>query len=163
MGSAMMDVMPAGNLSSVTDRSVQEYMDVLSEPSIVKKTRQGFKETNERVLEVTADWYEFLQLLEQNPQNYKSMCRDGDVEEAIAGLEKTGKSMPTERWTAIGKFLKEFDTETYEKFKVVDENIRACSALLREVSWTLLLLHREHQPSTGPSYSIDEAIADLRS
>ena len=81
-------------------------MDELSQPSreeeirqdmeeeiyqgLLKEMRQGLKETNEHVLKVIAAWREFLQLLEQNPQNYKSMCRDGDVEKAIAGLEKTG-------------------------------------------------------------------------
>ena len=173
MGSAMMDVM------SATYRPVQQFMDELSQPSIeeeirqdkeeeirqslLKEMRRGFEETNEHVLKVIADWRKFSQLLEQNPKNYKSMCRDGDVAKAIAGLEETGKRTPSENWTSIGRLLSKLDTNTYEKFKVVDKNARICSALLREVSWNLLILDREHKPSTGPSYSIDEAIADLRS
>ena len=173
MGTAVMDMM------SATYRPVRQFMDELSQPSreeeirqdmeeeiyqgLLKEMRQGLEETNEHVLKVIADWREFLQLLEQNPQNYKSMCRDGDVEKAIAGLEKTGKRTPSENWTSIGRLLSILDADTYEKFKVVDKNARICSALLREVSWNLLILDREHKPSTGPSYSIDEAIANLRS
>ena len=163
MGVAVMDVSAARNSSSVTDGPVRQYMGALSEPSIVEEVCRGFETTNEHVLKTMAEWHEFLKLLEQNPKNYKSMCRDGDVEKAIAGLDEAGKNLPRESWSALGKLLQEYDTSMYERFKVVDDNVRAYGALLQEVSWTLLILHREKEPSTGKSYSVDEAIANLRS
>ena len=162
MGSSIPHVMPAADLSPVTEQPVKKCVNVISQPSIVEQFRHGLEETNEHVLQVMADWYGFLQMLEQNPQNYKEMCRDGDVESVITGLEESGKSLPRETWTAIGKVLRECDADTYEKFEEVDENVRACGALLREVSWTLSLLHLEKTPSTGPTYPIDEVIESLR-
>ncbi len=108
-----------------------------------------------------ADWHKFLKLLEENPANYKSMCRDGEVKRAIAGLDEAGKTVRRETWLALGEKIKENHPGLYDKFKLVDENIVAFGALLQEVSWTLLILHREDQPSTGKSFSVDEAIADL--
>lgn len=108
-----------------------------------------------------SDWREFLKLLEKNPENYKSMCRYGDVERAIAGLDEAGKTVRRKTWLALGEKIEENHPGIYEKFKAVDENIEAYGALLREVSWTLLILHRENQPATGKSFSVDEAIADL--
>ena len=89
------------------------------------------------------------------------MCRDGDVKRAIAGLDEAGKTVRRETWLALGEKIKENHPGLYDKFKLVDENIVAFGALLQEVSWTLLILHREDQPSTGKSFSVDEAIADL--
>lgn len=163
MGTTVMDVKSVENLPFAIHRPIRQYMGGLSHPSNVKEIRLGFEETNKAILAVMADWYKFLQLLEQNPQNYKSMCRDGDVAATIEGLEEVGNNPPTEVWTSFGKLIKKFDTATYEKFKEVDENAKACRALLREVSWNLLLLDREHKPCTGGSYPIDEVIASLRS
>ena len=161
MGVAVMDVPVAGELSSLIDRSAQKNLDALSRFSIIGEIYREFEATNKSVLDTMADWYKFLKLLEQNPEKYKSMCRDGDVEGAIAGLDEAGKTVRKGSWQTLGKTLKEHHPGIYEKFKVVDENIEAYGALLQEVSWTLLILHRENQASTGKSFSIDEAIADL--
>ncbi len=161
MGVAVMDVPVAGELSSLIDRSAQKNLDALSHFLIIGEIYREFEATNKSVLDAMADWYKFLKLLEQNPEKYKSMCRDGDVEGAIAGLDEAGKTVRKGSWQTLGKTLKEHHPGIYEKFKVVDENIEAYGALLQEVSWTLLILHRENQASTGKAFSIDEAIADL--
>ena len=160
MGSAVLDMPIAGKVSSQIDLSVRKF----SSRAIVEDAEeiyQGFKATNDVVRDNMSDWHEFLKLLEQKPENYVSMCRDGDVERTIAGLEEAGKTVRGESWIALGKLLKEHHAKMYKKFKVVDENIEAFGALLQEVSWNLLILHRENQASTGKSFAIDEAIADL--
>ena len=161
MGVAVIDVPVAGEVSSLIDRSARENMDALSRSSIISEICRNFENTNDAVLNAMSDWREFLKLLEQNPENYKSMCRNGEVERAIAGLDEAGKTVRRESWLALGEEIRENYPGIYEKFKAVDENIEAYGALLQEVSWTLLILHREKQPATGKSFSVDEAIADL--
>ncbi|MDE3000276.1 MAG: hypothetical protein OXU79_14475 [Gemmatimonadota bacterium] len=161
MGVAVIDVPVAGTVSSLIDRSARENMVALSRSSILSKIYRNFEDTNDAVLNAMSDWREFLKLLEQNPGNYKSMCRNGDVERSIAGLDEAGKTVRRKTWLALGEKIKENHPGIYEKFKAVDENIEAYGALLQEVSWTLLILHRENQSATGKSFSVDEAIADL--
>jgi hypothetical protein len=161
MGEAVMDVPVAVALSTLIDRSARKNMNALSHLSVVDQIYREFDATNQSVLDAMADWHKFLKLLEQNPANYKSMCRDGDVEGAIAGLDEAGKTLRKESWLNLGNTLKKHHPDLFRKFKAVDENIEAYGALLREVSWTLLILHRESQPGTGKSFSVDEAIADL--
>ena len=161
MGVAVMDVPVAGEVSSLIDRSARENMDALSRSSVLREIYRNFENTNDAVLNAMSDWREFLKLLEQNPGNYKSMCREGDVEKAIAGLDEAGKSVRRETWMDLGVKIKENHPGIYDKFKAVDENIEAYGALLQEVSWTLLILHRENQPATGKSISVDKAIADM--
>lgn len=158
MGMAVADLRATHEISSLIDRSAQTNID-----AFVKGISLGIEETNECTLDAMADWHKFLKLLEQNPKNYKSMCHDGDVERAITGLEEAARTLRKESWLRLGKKIKSHIPEIYEEFRAVDENIEAFAALLQEVSWTLLILHRENQPITGKSLSIDEAIADLRS
>ncbi len=161
MGVAVMDVPVAGEVSSLIDRSARENLDALSRTSILGEIFRNFENTNDVVLNAMANWREFLKLLEENPENYRSMCRDGDVERAIAGLNEAGKSVRRETWLALGQKIEVNHPGIYDKFKVVNENIEAYGALLQEVGWTLLVLHREDQTSTGKSFTVDEAIADL--
>ena len=158
MGITVTDVRVTNEISSLIDGSTQTNID-----AFVEEIYHGFETTNNCVLDVMTDWHEFLRLLEQNPKNYKSMCRDGDVERAITGLEEAGRTLRKESWIQLGKKIKKHLPKMHEKFQTVDENIEAFGALLQEVSWTLLILHRENQASTGRSLSIDEAVADLRS
>ena len=141
-------------ISSVMIRSgtTEEYIEDMS---------RGFEITNKCLLDVMTDWHEFLEQLERNPKNYKGMCRDGDVEAAINGLDKASKTMRKKSWLDLGETIRKTHPDVYREFKVVDENVEAFCALLQEVSWNLLILHRENQPGTEEALSMEKAIEDL--
>lgn len=170
MGPAVMDlpVSPvAQEMSYLIDHSRETAFLINRSKKIdedIKNIYQGFELTNKTVLNAMTDWHEFLKRLEQKPENYKSMCRDGNVEGTITNLDKAGKTIRRESWVNLGETLrKDYKDypDIYRTFKMVDENVEAFCALLQEVSWNLLILHRENQPSKGRSFSIDEAIEDL--
>ncbi len=145
MGIAVMGVPVARKMGTYIFHSAEQSKALIQqheEQTAEEEAFRNLEETNAVVLATTAEWYEFLELLEQEPENYVKMCPNGDVERTIRGLEQFGRTVRKPNWISLGEDAKRNYPELHEKFKIVDDNLIAFEALLREVSWSLSILHK---------------------
>ena len=145
MGIAVMGVPVARKMGIHIFHSAEQSKALIQqreEQSAEEEALRNLEETNAVVLATTAEWYEFLELLEQKPENYVKVCPNGDVERTIRGLEQFGRSVRKPNWVSLGEDAKRNCPELHEKFKIVDDNLIAFVALLREISWSLSNLHK---------------------
>ncbi|MDE2997466.1 MAG: hypothetical protein OXU79_00135 [Gemmatimonadota bacterium] len=145
MGIAVMGVPVARKMGTHIFHSAEQNKALIQQNQQQTAEEEAFRnleETNAVVLATTAEWYEFLELLEQEPENYVKMCPNGDVERTIKGLEYFGRSVRKPNWISLGEDTKRSFPELHAKFKIVDDNLMAFETLLREVSWSLSMLHK---------------------
>ncbi|MCY3765073.1 MAG: hypothetical protein OXH06_06555 [Gemmatimonadetes bacterium] len=145
MGIAVMGVPVARKLGTHIFHSAEQNKALIQQnehPTAEEEAFRNLDETNAVVLATTAEWYEFLELLEQKPENYVKMCPNGDVERTIKGLEQYGRTVRKPNWIRLGEDAKRNYPDLYKRFKIVDDNLKAFEALIREVSWSLSILHK---------------------
>ena len=145
MGVAVMGVPVARKMGTHVFRSAEQSRALIQqqeEQTAEEVVLRNLEETNAVVLATTSEWYEFLKLLEEEPENYVKMCPNGDVERTIKGLEHFGRTVRKPNWIRLGEDTGRNYPELYEKFKIVDDNLIAFQALLSEICWSLTILHK---------------------
>lgn len=145
MGVAVMGVPVARKMGTHIFHSAEHNKALIQqheEQTAKEEALRNLVETNAVVLATTAEWYKFLESLEQEPENYVKMCPNGDVERTIKGLEHFGRTVRKPNWIRLGEDTRRNYPELHEKFKIVDDNLIAFQALLSEICWSLSILHK---------------------
>ena len=127
------------------------------------RTREALSQLDSLTLEAVGELRRGLDFLEKNPEEYLGLC-NGDAKTAIEGMN-SGEAMAKEMIDEISPLLElfeEFDEPLLDSTKGVMDNLRSLAALIREIRWYIIILHRKNEPATGGIYSVDEAIAQLR-
>lgn len=145
MGVAVLGVPVARKMGTHIFHSAEQNKALIQQneqQTAEEKAFRNLEETNAVVLATTAEWYEFLELLEQEPENYVKMCPNGDVERTIRGLEQFGQTVRKPNWIRLGEDTRRNYPELHEEFKIVDDNLIAFQTLLSEICWSLSILHK---------------------
>ena len=128
------------------------------------RTREALSRLDRLILEAIGELRRGLDFLENNPEEYLVLC-NGDAKSAIEELNN-GESVANEIIDDICPLLAlfdGFDEPLFDSSRSVIDNLRSLSALIREVRWVITILQRKNEPATGSAYTVDEAIARLRS
>ncbi|MDE2999688.1 MAG: hypothetical protein OXU79_11485 [Gemmatimonadota bacterium] len=127
------------------------------------RTRKALSRLDSLTLEVIGELKRGLDHLEKDPEEYLALC-NGDAKTAIEGMnsgESTAKELIDEIFPLLELF-KEFDEPLFDATTGVMDNLQSLAALIREIRWNVIILHRKNEPATGSIYSVDEAIDQLR-
>ena len=127
------------------------------------RTREALSQLDSLTRKSVGELKRGLDFLEKNPEEYLALC-NGDVNTAIEGMN-SGEAMAKEMIDEISPLLElfeEFDEPLFDSTKGVMDNLQSLAALIREIRWNIIILHRKDEPATGGIYSVDEAIAQLR-
>ena len=142
-------------------RDLKRRMDSFGELS--SRTREGLSRLDSLTLEAVGELRRGLDFLEKNPEEYQVLC-NGDTKSAIEEMN-SGEAMANEIIDEIYPLLElfdEFDEPLFDSTRGVIDNLRSLAALIREIRWYITILQRKNEPATGSTYSVDEAIAQLR-
>lgn len=102
--------------------------------------------------------------LEQSPDEYPSVCVNGDVEATIKLIEECEDAYKEQRkhLESVETNYKEAHPNLHRKLKELDENIVDIISLMQECRWRIMILHSRSRTKSGRVYnSAKEAIADL--
>ncbi|MDE3256972.1 MAG: hypothetical protein OYM47_03970 [Gemmatimonadota bacterium] len=127
------------------------------------RTRAALSRLDSLTLEAIGELRRGLDFLEKNPGEYLALC-NGDAKTAIEGMN-SGESMAKEMIDDISPSLElfeEFDEPIFDATTGVMDNLQSLAALIREIRWNIIILHRKNEPATGAIHSVDEAIDQLR-
>lgn len=127
------------------------------------RTRGALSRLDRLTLEAVGELRRGLDFLEKNPEEYLVLC-NGDAKSAIEEMN-SGETVANEIIDDIYPLLElfdEFDEPLFDSTRGVIDNLRSLAALIREIRWYITILQRKNEPATGSTYSVDEAIAQLR-
>ena len=127
------------------------------------RTRETLSRLDSLTVEAIGELRRGLDSLEKTPEEYLALC-NGDAKTAIEGMnsgESTAKEIIDEI-SPLLELLEELDKPLFDSTKGVRDNLLSLAALIREIRWNIIILHRKNEPATGGIYSVDEAIDQLR-
>ena len=118
----------------------------------------------ERSLDQLSQLNDVYEKLEQNPEEYLSVCVKGDAEATINLIEECEDAFKEQRkhLESVETNYKEAHPTLHRKLKELDENIFDIICLMQECRWRIMILHSRSRPGSGRMYnSAKEAIAEL--
>ncbi len=173
--SAVLDMSCVSQVSSVwaqgktlpisgKDRRIRDLKQRMADfRELSSRTREALSRLDSLTLEAVRELRRGLDFLEKNPEEYLVLC-NGDAKSAIEEMN-SAESVANEIIDEIYPLLElcdEFDKPLFDSTRGVIDNLRSLAALIREVRWYVTILQRKNEPATGSTYSVDEAIAQLR-
>ena len=118
----------------------------------------------EKALDHLSQLNDVYEKLEQNPDEYLSVCVKGDAEATINLIEECEDAYKEQRkhLDSVEANYKEAHPTLHRKLKELDENIIDVISLMQECRWRIMILHAGSRPGSGRVYnSAKEAIAEL--
>lgn len=138
--------------------------DKVALKKFVEKVNTDLDNLNYDALEKISALHDALEYLEKTPQDYKALCKDGDVESLIKQIETNEKEEKETRKdiSSIAERLKGINPTIDKKLKEADENLYDIIALLQEIRWHLLIADAKNQPGPDKVFnSVKDALDDL--
>ena len=148
----------SGQAGKIRASDHKKALDVLNEKLRI------LEENIEKSLDQLSQLNDVFEKLEQNPEEYLSVCVRGDAQATINLIEKCEVAYKEQRkhLNTVEPNYKEAHPSLHGKLKELDENIIDIISLMQECRWRIMLLHARNRPRSGSVYnSAKEAIADL--
>ncbi len=138
--------------------------DESADRGFVQDIRRAIDEINAVSLEKISDLQAALECLEETPEDYRSLCKDGDVETLIKQIEisEADEKKARKYITCSQKQLENTNAALAGKLREADGNLYDIVSLLQEIRWRIMILDRGEQPGSGKVYgSAKEALDAL--
>lgn len=148
------------------------YLDALSPvdtsatETFIQQTQRALEEIGATAIKKISELHDALEHLEKTPEDFRSLCKENDVEALIKQIESSEcEEKKARNYLSLSRnHLKGTDPVLARKLQEADENLYDIISLLQEIRWRIIVLHSKGQPGSDKVYSsANEALDALRS